>query len=146
MPEDRHNQVLIGAKQSKTHMDTLYQIYADNSIMPIEFWEDICIHDLHITAEEAIALGLADEIIPYSKRGSYRRSRSAKMKHASKKEKEIKSLVKSLYQRTNRKHVKKIKIEVKQEEFDIDNSVVYPLDADSIRLLEDMPLVNKEDL
>ena len=43
----------------------LNQIYADNSRMPVEFWEEVTKRDLYLTPEETIMLGLADFIIPY---------------------------------------------------------------------------------
>ena len=36
--------------------DTLNQIYADNSRMPFEFWEEVTKRDLFLTPEEAITL------------------------------------------------------------------------------------------
>jgi hypothetical protein len=95
----------------------LNQIYADNSRMPVEFWEEITKRDLFITAEETIKLGLADAIIQPKKRGNLRRKRIAQMNKPVDK-KEMRRLVSSLNTRIERGKNLKIELHVPEEEFD----------------------------
>lgn len=95
----------------------LNQIYADNSRMPIEFWDDVTQRDLLITPEEAIMLGLADAIIPYKKRGNLRRKRIAVLNKAQD-DKTMRKLVKDIYGRIHRGKNMKFEIHVPTEEFD----------------------------
>jgi ATP-dependent Clp protease protease subunit len=62
--------------------DKLNDIFADNSKMPEEFWEEVTKRDLFLTPEECIMLGLADFIVPFKKRGNLRRKRIAQMNKA----------------------------------------------------------------
>ena len=73
--EDRLTNRKIDTEEATRLMDKLYQIYADNSRMPKEFWEKICKRDAYLTAEEAVLLGLADKITQPKKRGNLRKSR-----------------------------------------------------------------------
>lgn len=97
------------------------QIFADNSRMPVSFWEDVHQRDVHLTAEECIMLGIADKIIPPVKRGNLRKSRTAI--HSKKVDpKEMRTLIKNIYDRTGKKKpTSKIEIiigEPKKEQFD----------------------------
>lgn len=60
--------------------DQLNRIYAQNSKMPKEFWDQFVKRDLWLSAEEAIYLGLADELIEPKKRGNVRKKRAANLK------------------------------------------------------------------
>ncbi len=50
------------AKQSKLIRENMYQIYAERSQKPVQFWEKKCSADHYLTAEEAVKFGLADKI------------------------------------------------------------------------------------
>lgn len=82
----------------------LYDIYAANSRMPREFWEDVCQRDLHITAEEAIALGLADKIVEPKKRGNLRKVRQVSLKRSYSGE-QLNQLVSGIYARIGKTSV-----------------------------------------
>lgn len=88
----------IEAYHGEKLTNTLNQIYADNSTMPVEFWDDMTGRDLYLTAEEAITLGLADKIIPYKKRSAFRRNRNNNLS-AKRDPKATKKLVKTLKER-----------------------------------------------
>lgn len=114
----KHTDNQIDSRHDANLQARLNQMFAENSRMPVEFWEDILQRDVYITAEECIQLGLADKIIPPKKRGNLRRSRIAiQSKEAD--GKEMRKLVKSLYERINRKKIGKIEVNVpRKEEFD----------------------------
>lgn len=114
----KHTDGKINAAENVRLMDQLCGIYETNSRMPKEFWLDICQRDVYLTASEAVSLGLADKIVEPKKRGNLRKARQAAMK----KEvdaKEMKDLVKNLYDRTNRTRIPKIELnEYKKEAAD----------------------------
>lgn len=114
----KHTDIKIDAAENVRLMDQLCSIYEANSRMPKEFWIDICQRDVYLTASEAVSLGLADRILEPKKRGNLRKARQAAMK----KEidaKEMKDLVRSLYDRTNRTRIPKIEFnEIKKEPTD----------------------------
>lgn len=115
---DRHTDFLIGAAETEDNMNMLYQLYADNSRMPVRFWQDVLQRDLFISAEEAIQFGLADKIIEPVKRGNLRRTRINSLKKEIDPD-EMKDLVKSVYKRIRRhRTLNKIEIHVPREEFD----------------------------
>lgn len=99
--------------------NTLNQIYADNSRMPVEFWEEVTKRDLFLTPEEAIKLGLADGIIPYKKRGNLRRKRIAAMNKKVDKS-EMRRLVNDINKRIHRGKNLKIELNIPEEKFDDD--------------------------
>ena len=104
-----HTSVLINAAESKRVNDIMYGIYAANSRMPREFWEDICQQDVYMSASEAVSMGLADKVIEPKKRGNLRKMRQ----HGLKKEvdtKEFKKLIKSVYKRIGRVDIPKIEL------------------------------------
>ncbi len=113
--DGKHTDVQIDAKHGQDLQDRLNQIFADNSHMSVEFWEDILQRDLFITAEECIALGLADKIIQPKKRGNLRRSRIA-IQSKEVDTREMRGLVNSLYKRVNRKKVRSIEITAPRKE------------------------------
>ena len=115
-PEDRHTDYLIGAKESEEHMDLLYQIFADNSHMPFDFYADVCQRDLWLSAEETIMFGLADKLIEPKKRGNLRRARSGLTNMPEKKD--MNKLVKSVYKRIRRRRVPKFELITPTDEFD----------------------------
>jgi ATP-dependent protease ClpP protease subunit len=116
--DGKHTDIKISAAENVRLMNQLCEIYEANSRMPKEFWLDICQRDVYLTASEAVSLGLADRIIEPKKRGNLRKARQAAMK----KEvdaKDMKDLVKSLYERTNRTRIPKLELnEIKKEASD----------------------------
>jgi len=87
---------LIDVEYEKEETHRLNSIYADNSHMPLEFWNDILKRDLKISAQHAITLGLVDFIVPLTKRGNLRRKRDAQMANRPH-HNTLKSLVSKLY-------------------------------------------------
>jgi len=73
------------AESYKKALKCKVKFLADNSNMSKEFYELIFNSgkDLLISAQEAVDIGLADEIIPYTKRGNLRKKRNAKKKPSS---------------------------------------------------------------
>ena len=116
MPE-KLTDMLIATDQEKYIQSTLNQIYADNSIMPLEFWEEMVKRDLWISAEEAIMLGLADKIIPPKKRGNLRKVRMSCMKQERDK-KDMSRLLKMLKDRLYMDKLSKLELHVPEESFD----------------------------
>lgn len=116
--EGKHTDAQIQAAEMKRLQGLLYDIYAANSRMPREFWEDVCQRDLYLTAEEAIMLGLADKIIEPKKRGNLRRARQSGLKK-NPSNKEMRGLIHTLYSRINKVKVPKIELnEPKKEPVD----------------------------
>jgi ATP-dependent Clp protease protease subunit len=116
--EGKHTDAQIEAAEMKRLQDLLYDIYASNTRMPKEFWQDVCQRDLYLTASEAVSLGLADKVLEPKKRGNLRRMRYAMLKKEPD-SKEMKSLLKSIYTRINKMNVPKIELnEVKKEPSD----------------------------
>ena len=52
------------AVESKRLRKEMYEIYAERSGKPVEYWEKKCMVDYYLSAEEAVAEGLADKILP----------------------------------------------------------------------------------
>jgi hypothetical protein len=50
-----------------------------DAAMPVEFWQDLLRHDVWLSPEEAIALGIADAIIEPQKRGNLRKMRISQL-------------------------------------------------------------------
>lgn len=116
--EGKHTDGQIQAAEMKRLQDKLYEIYTENSRMPIEFWADVCQRDLYLTAHEAVSLGLADKVIEPKKRGNLRKMRYASLKKEPE-TKEMNKLLKDLYVRINKVKVPKIELnEIKREESD----------------------------
>jgi ATP-dependent Clp protease protease subunit len=122
----------IDAKENKRLQDRLNTIYAENSRMPKEFWDDIVQRDLYLTAEEAIMFGLADKLVEYKKRGNLRKSRQgilAKQPES----KEFKKLIKNVYDRIERVSVPNISLNVAKKE-----------ESDPKVIVDDTPVVQPE--
>lgn len=116
--EGKHTDGQIQAGEMRRLQDLLYEIYAENSRMPLEFWQDVCQRDLYLTASEAVSLGLADKIIEPKKRGNLRKVRYAALKKEPE-TKEMNKLLKDIYGRINKIKVPKIELnEIKKEESD----------------------------
>lgn len=107
--EGKHTDVQINAAESKRLQNILYDIYATNSRMPKDFWQDICQRDLYLSADEAIALGMADKIVEPKKRGNLRKIRQSTLKRTPDTS-EMKKLIHRLYNRVNKVKIPKIEL------------------------------------
>jgi ATP-dependent Clp protease protease subunit len=99
--EGTHTDAKVAMAEAVRLQDKLYDIYAANSRMPREFWEDVCQRDLYLTAEEALKLGLADKIVEPAHRASFRKARNAALKK-SPEPVEMSALMDKLRMRVNR--------------------------------------------
>lgn len=107
--EGKTTDVQVDAKEEARLQAVYEKLYADNSRMPSEFWNDVLQRDLHITASEAVSLGLADVVIEPKKRGNLRKSRQHSLKKVADKQ-SMDTLVSDLYTRINRKTVPTVKL------------------------------------
>lgn len=106
---DKHTNLQVSADENRRIMEMACELYEKNSYMPKSFWLDICQRDVFLTAQEAIALGLADKIIEPKKRGNLRKMRQAHLKKTPEKD-QINNLVKSIYKRIHRVNVPNIQL------------------------------------
>jgi len=84
----------------------------------VEFWRDILQRDLYLTADEAVKLGIADDIIEPKKRGNLRRQRISKLNRKVDLV-EMQVLIKNIYTRIKRRTLPKIELAPpKKEQFD----------------------------
>jgi ATP-dependent protease ClpP protease subunit len=96
----------------------LNQIYADNSRMPKEFWDEIVKRDTLLSAEETVMLGLADKVLEPKKRGNLRKVRQASLaKHPD--SKDLNKLIKDLRHRTYMPKSSKIELHIPEEQEDV---------------------------
>lgn len=93
------------------------EIYAANSRMPFDFWDEFTKRDIWLTPEETITLGLADQILIPKKRGNLRRVRIAAMNKKIDK-KDMAKLIRKIAKTTQHSKSIKIEIEIPKEEFD----------------------------
>lgn len=132
-----HTDYHIEAEDDRSTQDKLHELFAANSRMPKEFWQSVCQRDLYISADEAVKLGIADEIIQPRKRGNVRKARAkALSRHPS--SKEMSGLVGDLFKRIKRYDVPKIVVSIKKDETDSNLSdQVSGLNPDSAHLVEE---------
>lgn len=107
--EGKHTDLLIWAAEEKRLQDVLYDIYATNSRMPKEFWQEVCQRDLYMSASEAVSVGLADKIVEPKKRGNLRKVRQAAFKKGPTQQ-EMQAVVESMYARVNKLKVPKLEL------------------------------------
>lgn len=131
--EGVYTDVQINMQESEKIDIKCNNIYAANSRMPLEFWNEITHRDLYLTAEEAIMLGIADKIIQPKKRGNLRRSRIAIMNQPVNSV-NMKKLIRDLSKRIHLPKTLKIDIQVPSEE--CDPNIIVEKD---INVLEAMP-------
>jgi hypothetical protein len=107
--------------------DKLNQIFADNSRMPVEFWSEMVKRDMYLSADETIALGLADKVVEFKKRGNLRRMRIAALQKEPE-SKEFNKLLRRLKDRTYMGKNLRVELHVPEEQFDknivVDNTPV----------------------
>lgn len=102
--------------EQKRLQKLLEQIYARNSRMGAEFWSEVCKRDLFLTAEEALWLGLIDEIIQPLKRGAWRSKRIANLNKKIN-QKQFKQIISQLLKRIKIEYRGDIRIEIPVELF-----------------------------
>lgn len=102
----RRSDIKINAQENETVHNIMCNIYAMNSRLPSDFWNDILSKDVYLSPDEAVSMGLCDSIIEPKKRGNLRKKRQAQFR----KEVDLKRLVKNLYDRTGRNRVPKIEL------------------------------------
>ena len=131
--DGKHTDTQITAAEQKRLQDLLYDIYAENSRMPKEFWQDVCQRDLYMTAGEAVSMGLADKVIEPKKRGNLRKVRQAALKKEPD-TKEMKKMLNDVYARINKVKVPKIELNEYKKEASDPHVVVddKPLLTDSV--------------
>ena len=140
--EDSETDVKISMEYNDRMTERLNQMYADNSRMPADFWEEVTKRDLSLTAEETVMLGLADGIIPYKKRGNLRRKRIAALSRKVD-PRAMRKLQNNINNRIQRGKNLKIEIHIPEEEFDkeimvddspiVDQSGTQPTDNSSVQ-------------
>lgn len=132
-----HTDYHIEADDDRNTQDKLHDLFAANSRMPKEFWQSVCQRDLYISADEAVKLGIADEIIQPRKRGNVRKARAkALSKHPS--TKEMSSLATHIFKRIKRFDVPKIVVSISKDDNDYSLSdQQVPPNPDSAHLMED---------
>ena len=128
----KHTDLLVDAKSAKSFQNRLYEIYAKNSRMPIEFWQDVCQRDLYISADEAVLLGLADKVIEPKKRGNLRKMRDTALNKKLKAQ-DIRKLINEIYGRINRVKVPKIELNEHSPE-PSDPNIIVVVEADLSKL------------
>ena len=119
------------AMDGERHLqEKLNRIFADNSRMPVEFWNEMVKRDMYLSAEETITLGLADKIVEYKKRGNLRRMRIAALQKEPE-HKEFNRLLRRLRDRTYMGKNIHIELHIPEEQFDknvvVDNAIVAPV-------------------
>jgi ATP-dependent protease ClpP protease subunit len=96
--EGKMSDLRVDTQESTRIQDKILDVYAANSRMAKDFWKDICGRDLHLSAVEAINLGLADKLIEPRKRGSFRKTRVTHLNQKISK-KQMKGLIGGIYQK-----------------------------------------------
>lgn len=130
----------ISVEEDANFQRYLNQVFADNSRMPVEFWEEIVKRDLWLTAEETVLLGLADKIIEPKKRGNLRRMRISHLKKDVDK-KVMTKFITELNERIHSSKLLKLQLHTPKEHFD---SKVF-VDSSPIETPEDLPESPKKD-
>ena len=102
----RRSDIKINSQENEALHKIMCDIYAANSRLPSNFWNDILSKDVYLSPGEAVSMGLCDSIVEPKKRGNLRKKRQAQLK----KEIDIKRLVKDLYDRTGRSRVPRIEL------------------------------------
>lgn len=132
----------IAMDQERRLQDRLNKIYAENSRMPVEFWDEIVKRDVWLTADETIMLGLADKIIEPKKRGNLRRARINALKQDPDK-KELQKLLKNISNRSYVHKLHKIELNSPDEQFDknitIETAISSEVSSDHIASATDSP-------
>ena len=116
---DNETDIQISAKHNTQIAEAMCKILADNSKMSEEYWNAVMDRDLYLTADEAIALGLADKVSEYKKRGNLRRVRIANMNKKVDEEKLI-TLLEDINKRIHVQKHMKVELSIPKERHDKD--------------------------
>jgi ATP-dependent protease ClpP protease subunit len=123
----------IAADETKFLQDMLNKNFAQNSRMPIEFWDEFVKRDLWLSAEETIILGLADKIIEPKKRGNLRKVRLSALKNPNN-AKELPKLLETIKMRTKSNNSIVLNLQVPTEQFD--KNIVVDNTPENIEIVE----------
>ena len=98
--DGKHSNIKIDALFGDKLHEKMCKMYAENSFMDEKFYKHLIGQgrDVWMSAEEAIVLGLADQIIPQSKRGGFRKIRGEHLKSPPP-EAKLKKVIESLNKR-----------------------------------------------
>lgn len=96
--EGNSDDIYIATEEDKRLSQEMIKIYSQNSFMKNDFWSDVLQRDLFLNANEAIQLGLADQIVKPKKRGNLRKKRAAHLSTPPN-SKSIRNLIKKIYSR-----------------------------------------------
>lgn len=96
--EGKNTDIKIEADEAFRIQTMLEQVLADNSRMPSNFWHETLKRDVYLTAQEALSLGICDQIIQPKKRGNLRKIRQYALENGPSKNRLLK-LVRSIYDR-----------------------------------------------
>lgn len=114
--EERTTDNRISSDENERLQRVLEKIYADNSYMDSVFWKTVSRRDLFMTADEAIALGLADNIIAYKKRGNFRRGTRKETFENPPEKRELRKTVSKLFKRIKLEVPKNLEVSIRKEE------------------------------
>lgn len=108
----------IDQNEEESLQTKLNKVFAENSRMPEEFYAIIVKRDCYMSAEETVALGLADKVLESKKRGNLRRMRIALLNKEADKA-EMSKLVKTLYDRVSESRMpNRIEIHTSNDKYD----------------------------
>lgn len=123
-PSGGHNYVpnkltdmYIEVDEIRCIQSSLNKMFADNSRMPLEFWNEMVKRDMWLSSEETIALGLADKIVEPKKRGNLRKMRTALLNQPVD-SKMMKKLMNTLKDKAYKDRLEKLDIRAPQETYD----------------------------
>lgn len=106
----------IDSEESRYYMEKSCEMLASRSYYDKDFWEMVLQRDAHMSPEEALQAGLIKGIIPYRKRGNFRKGDALQSPPSRQK---MKAFAKKLLKRVKLdKVVKDIKIQIPKEQFE----------------------------
>jgi ATP-dependent Clp protease protease subunit len=117
VPFSSHTDSAISQEESEKLRKILVQTLSDNSRMSKEWWSVMLTRDIYFNPDEAIAIGIADKIVDYKKRGNLRRMRIA---HLNKKidEESFANMISDMNKRIKLPGKMTVKIEIPKEKSD----------------------------
>lgn len=127
--EGKHTDFQIYAKEAERLQSVYNDIYARNSWVEVNFWDELVRRDAYLSADETILLGLADKVIAVPGRSKFRNRK----KPGNGEKQKINRLIKKLADRIKLPSSLEIKfhaIEEKQEDIpEYDNPQAIPDDG-----------------
>lgn len=95
------------------------EVFAKNSwIKDVDTWDSLLTRDLYLNPERAIKLGLADEIIPYAKRGNYRKGCRAKTFGTAPDKRAISNIIRQMFKDIKAPTKLTVEVSAPKEEFE----------------------------